>query len=132
MNNLEQLESYAKDLASAVKNFSYHCRSTEIDSITAALPVVPAETDDQVQQARRNILTTVAKIQALISKPDDFLQNLASQVRPLCTTHSVEDHEIDTLLTFARSHCRSSCSEVYNGLVNFKFLLAYLSVAVYL
>jgi hypothetical protein len=82
MNNLEQLESYAKDLASAVKNFSDHCRSTEIDSITAALPVVPAETDDQVQQARRNILTTVVKIQALISKPEEFLQNLASQVRP--------------------------------------------------
>jgi hypothetical protein len=82
MNNLEQLESYAKDLASAVKKFSDHCRSTEIDSITAALPVVPVETDDQVQQARRNILATVAKIQALIRKPEDFLQNLASQVRP--------------------------------------------------
>lgn len=81
MNNSEKLESYAKDLASAVKNFSDYCRTTEIDSITAALPIIPAETDDQVQQARRNILTTVAKIQALISKPEDFLQNLASKVR---------------------------------------------------
>lgn len=81
MNNSEKLESYTKDLASAVKNFSDHCRSTEIDSITA-LPLIPADTDDQVQQARRNILNTMAKIQTLISKPEDFLQSLASKVRP--------------------------------------------------
>ncbi|KAI0192438.1 hypothetical protein F4808DRAFT_453492 [Astrocystis sublimbata] len=63
MDILAQLESSASALVTAVQHVSRHIR----------------ESDVEIDQARSNILSMVAKIQILVYGPTDFLEHLSTQ-----------------------------------------------------
>lgn len=68
MDRLHKLETFANELAVAVKSLGAHYRNGE------------SEESREVQRARRAIMGNAARIQTLLGEPSDFLQRLASQV----------------------------------------------------
>lgn len=98
--SLSQLETYANDLAAAVKTLTDHLRPAGADS-TSHLAV-----PNDAHRARRNVLARLQMLQILLAEPADFIQHLASQVRHL----SRFDTE-PCLIVW----CRINSSRVCNG-----------------
>ncbi|KFY27884.1 hypothetical protein V491_00709 [Pseudogymnoascus sp. VKM F-3775] len=77
MTSLSQLETYSNELATAVKALADHSRDA-CAGATPHLTVAPGA-PCEVHRARRNILTIVARVKALLAEPADFIQHLACQ-----------------------------------------------------
>ncbi|KAF2201585.1 hypothetical protein GQ43DRAFT_471677 [Delitschia confertaspora ATCC 74209] len=90
MDSVALLESYTNELATAVKTFSNHFRNTKVASTwlpsTSQLEL-PADALIEVHQARRRILANLVKVDALISKPTDFLQRITGQSQIVACLH---------------------------------------------
>lgn len=84
MTSSGQLETYADELAAAVKILTDYCRNAEVSVDFAAgnapQPLVPPDAPSEAHKARRAIIANVAKLRILLSEPVDFLQQLAVQV----------------------------------------------------
>lgn len=76
MDHLSQLESHAEHLSAAVKSLIQHRHDVEAPET----PRAGADTEGKLSSARASILASVARIKALVSEPDDLLQDLATQV----------------------------------------------------
>lgn len=73
--SLSSLETYTTDLATAAKTLSDYSRDAGAASVSRSM-----EAPDEVQAARRSILTIIARLQILLAEPAEFIQRLASQV----------------------------------------------------
>jgi hypothetical protein len=82
MDNLNQLQIYSTELATAFTSFLSHSQNSNFQQGPIAQP---ASDSNEVQRAREKILSLLTKIRTLIWGPTDFLQHLASQV---CITNS--------------------------------------------
>lgn len=82
MDNVNKLQSYSTELATAMTSFLGH--SQEVNS-QQDLSSQGAPDSEELQKAREDILSLLAKIRKLICGPTDFLQQLGSQV---CITNS--------------------------------------------
>ena len=78
MIDLSQLEVCTNDLVIATNVLATNCRETGNGANTRL--VLPLETSDEVQRARRRVLGLVSRLQKLLAEPVDFIQHLASQV----------------------------------------------------
>lgn len=118
MITLSQLETYIDDLSAAAKILADHGRDADV-GLGPHLSV-PTDAPWEVHRARRNVLAILARLRILLVEPTDFIQHLASQVRPLFQ-FSGQLH-----LTML---CRINFSPVYNGWVNSRYLRASQSMA---
>lgn len=102
--SLSQLETYANDLAAAVKSLTGHVQNA--GAVSTPHLAIPSDAPSEVHRARRNVLANAARLQILLAEPADLIQHLASQVRHL----SRFDAEPRLILW-----CRINSSRVCNG-----------------
>ncbi|CRG92135.1 hypothetical protein PISL3812_09191 [Talaromyces islandicus] len=91
MDNLNQLQIYCTELASALTSFLGHYQNSNFQQCTIAQP---ASDSEEVQRAREKILSLLTKIKTLIWSPTDFLQHLASQNEILACLHWLGENQI--------------------------------------
>lgn len=82
MANLTPLESYSKELATAVKTLASYTPTHE--------PLLDPNARKEVHRAQGRILSSVAAIKTLIYGPTDFLEHLAIQVGALTSNGSAQ------------------------------------------
>lgn len=104
--SLSQLETYANDLAAAVKSLTGHVQNPGAGS-TPHL-AIPSDAPSEIHRARRNVLANAARLQILLAEPADLIQHLASQVRHLSRCDA--DAEPRLIVW-----CRINSSRVCNG-----------------
>lgn len=104
MTSLSQLETYTNDLSAAAKILADHGRDADVGLGPHLSVAINAPWE--VHRARRNILAILARLQMLLVEPTDFIQHLASQVRPLFQFSSQSQLNILYRINF---------SPVYNG-----------------
>jgi hypothetical protein len=76
MDRLARLESHTEQLSAAVTNLMKHRHGGE----PPEAPQPTEDTDRELSNAKASILASIASIKALVSGPDDLLQDLATQV----------------------------------------------------
>lgn len=85
MSTLNYLEIYNNDITKALTVLTEHFSTVDASSESGLSLPIPslAVSDDapaEVHRARRQVLTTIARLQFLLSEPADFVQRLATQV----------------------------------------------------
>ncbi|KAL4935852.1 hypothetical protein BDV06DRAFT_233903 [Aspergillus oleicola] len=76
MTNLSDLESHASDLTAAVKTLVSQCQNLTTSN---SHPLIPPDAPSEAHRARQSILSTISRLQTLLSTPADFLHHLAVQ-----------------------------------------------------
>lgn len=91
-----QLEADVKSLASAVQTVADHYRdmalSTSPTNSAMAKRPLPIEVPIEVHRTRREALTTLGRLHAMLAEPVDFIQHLASQVRLSKFSRHLQDY----------------------------------------
>lgn len=77
MDRLALLESHTEQLSTAVKNLMKHRHDIEPPELRQP----STDSDREISNAKASILASIASIKALVNGADDFLQELATQVR---------------------------------------------------
>lgn len=84
MSLLDKFEAYVNELSNAAITLANYCRNVQSRGDCAveqpSQPFLSAKAPSQVHLARWAILSSVTKLQVLLSEPADFIQQLATQV----------------------------------------------------
>jgi hypothetical protein len=81
MSLLDKLEAYVNELSNAAITLTNYCRNVQGYAVgQPSKPFLSAKAPSEVHLARWAILSSVTKLQVLLSEPADFLQQLATQV----------------------------------------------------
>ncbi|KAK0729551.1 hypothetical protein B0H67DRAFT_559073 [Lasiosphaeris hirsuta] len=84
MDSLQELEYHASELGTAVQDLARHIiRSNEFRANSASRPIIDTQNPDEVNQARKGVLSHIARIKTLVCAPTEFLEHLASQTEML-------------------------------------------------
>lgn len=124
MSSLAQLEAYTSELVAAAQRLTHYCRNYEAPVDLAAgdapPPLVPPNAPSEVHRARRSMMASLAKLQTVLGEPEDFVHQLAGQVRysSLCTL-------FDPIDRANSNRCRISSSLVYNGWASIRYWPVY-------
>lgn len=110
--NLGQLQSYVSELSTAAKIITDHY--PDVNTTSKSHISIPNNAPSEVDRARRNLLAVTKRLQALLAKPADFIQQLASHVRNSCPKSWLAN-----ITTDSRNN-RINCLLVCNGLENSK------------
>ncbi|KAF2111970.1 hypothetical protein BDV96DRAFT_649336 [Lophiotrema nucula] len=82
------LGTYSTELAAAIESLAAHAQDKTSN------PFVEAEASDEIRQAQGSILSSVAKIKALVCGPQDLLRHLASQNELLACLRWLGEHQV--------------------------------------
>lgn len=80
MDNVLQLERLGNDLATAAHNLASVARGAPLQALPKQNPFLAASPSKEIQRAQGAVLEIAAKVTALVSGPEDFLQQLTNQV----------------------------------------------------
>ncbi|GKZ22343.1 hypothetical protein AbraIFM66951_007976 [Aspergillus brasiliensis] len=87
-SSIDKLEAYARQVFDGAQMLTTYCRMHHAE------PFPLAEASPDVQQARRLTLSHLTQIQILLSEPQDFLQQLATQNQYLACLHWLGEFQV--------------------------------------
>ncbi|KAI2613407.1 hypothetical protein GGR54DRAFT_327354 [Hypoxylon sp. NC1633] len=94
MDNLAQLEYHASALVTAVQDLVRNVRSNVLQANATDWSMFDPQNSDEVNRARRSVLSHAAGIRTLVCGPTDFLEHLASQSEMLACLRWLGNNQI--------------------------------------
>ncbi|KAL4950055.1 hypothetical protein BDW69DRAFT_187733 [Aspergillus filifer] len=101
MANLSDLESHASDITAAVKTLVAQCQNLTITSTPQSL--IPPDAPIEAHRARQSILSTISRLQTLLSTPADLLHHLAVQNQLLACLQWLGEFQVLACIPLTRS-----------------------------